>query len=123
MDFALSHTVFLELAKFASLLLSILSLDALFHTAFLEPGERLEHRLLAALERLLIAAAVCLASGWIFDAWDRRMEPRTDSRTNPRAGTVVSSFPMLLFWWGSGIMTLLFVARWLIERYYLGQFG
>lgn len=107
--------MFLELAKFASLLLSILSLDALFHAAFLEPGEHLEHRLLAALERLLIAAAVCLASGWIFRAWDRRMDPG--------AGTVVSSFPMLLFWWGSGIMTLLFVARWLIERYYLGQFG
>jgi hypothetical protein len=107
--------VFLELAKFASLLLSILSLDALFHAAFLEPGDHLEHRLLPALERLMIAAAVCLASGWIFREWDRR--------TDPHAGGVVSSFPMLLFWWGSGIMALLFVARWLIERYYLGQFG
>ncbi len=107
--------MFLELAKFASLLLSILSLDALFHAAFLEPGEHLEHRLIAALEHLLIAAAACLASGWIFRAWDRR--------TDPRPGGVVSSFPMLLFWWGSGIMALLFAARWLIERYYLGQFG
>jgi hypothetical protein len=107
--------VFLELAKFGSLLLSILSLDALFHAAFLEPGEHLEHRLLASLEHLLLAAAVCLASGWIFRAWDRRADPGV--------GGVVSSFPMLLFWWGSGIMGLLFAARWLIERYYLGLFG
>jgi hypothetical protein len=111
--------VFLELAKFASLLLSILSLDALFHAAFLEPGDHLEHRLMPALERLLIAAAVCLASGWIFRQWDRRVDPKAGMG----AGPVVSSFPMLLFWWGSGIMALLFVARWLIERYYLGQFG
>ena len=45
--------MFLELAKFVSLLASILSLDALFHATFLEPGERLEHRLAAALEHLL----------------------------------------------------------------------
>ena len=107
--------MFLELAKFVSLLASILSLDALFHATFLEPGERLEHRLAVALEHLLFSAAVCLASGWIFREWDRRVTARP-------AG-VTSSFPMLLFWWGSGIMTVLFVARWIIERYYLGQFG
>ena len=108
--------MFLELAKFASLLLSILSLDALFHSAFLEPGGNLEQRLLPALERLLIAAVVCLGSGLIFCAWERRTEPRGGS-------SVVGSLPMLIFWWGSGMMALLFVARWLIERYYLGRWG
>jgi hypothetical protein len=107
--------VFLELAKFASLLLSILSLDALFHAAFLEPGERLEHRVLTALEHMLLAAAVCLVSGWIFRAWEYRI--------SARAGRVASSFPMMLFWWATGIMTAMFVFRWVIERYYLGQFG
>jgi hypothetical protein len=104
--------VFLELAKFASLLLSILSLDALFHAAFLEPGSNVEQRLLPALERLLIAAVVCLGSGFVFRAWERQ--------TGPRVGHVASSLPMLLFWWGTGMMALLFALRWLIERYYLG---
>ncbi len=107
--------MFLELAKFASLLLSILSLDALFHTAFLEPGSNLEQRLLPALERLLIAAAVCLGSGFIFREWERR--------TEPRVGSLAGSLPMLLFWWGAGMMALLFALRWLIERYYLGRWG
>ncbi len=105
----------LELAKFASLLLSILSLDAVFHTAFLEPGSHLEQRLLPALERLLIAAAVCLVSGFIFRAWERRGASRP--------GSIAGSLPMLLFWWASGLMALLFTLRWLIERYYLGRWG
>jgi hypothetical protein len=58
--------VFLELAKFASLLLSILSLDAVFHSAFLEPASDLQQRLLPSLELLMLAAAICLASGAIF---------------------------------------------------------
>ena len=58
--------MFLELAKFASLLLSILSLDAVFHTAFLEPGSHLEQQLLPALRMLLLAAALSLVSGYIF---------------------------------------------------------
>jgi hypothetical protein len=58
--------VFLELAKFASLLLSIFSLDALFHAAFLEPASRFEQRLLPSLDMLLLSAAVCLGDGYIF---------------------------------------------------------
>jgi hypothetical protein len=106
--------VFLELAKFASLLLSILSLDALFHTAFLEPGSHLDQRLLPSLGMLLLAAAVCLASGFVFRAWERKAEQKMAGRS------ISASLPMLIFWWGAGAISLLFAVAWLIERYYLG---
>ncbi len=105
--------MFLELAKFASLLLSILTLDAVFHTAFLEPGSHLEEQLLPALRMLLLAAAVSLGSGYIFCAAERRA--RQSSATHD--GSVAGSLPMMIFWWGSGVMALLFFLAWLLERY------
>jgi hypothetical protein len=105
--------VFLELAKFASLLISILTLDAVFHTAFLEPGSHLEQQLLPALRMLMLAAAVSLASGYIF----RAGEPRASQRSARQYGSVAGSLPMMIFWWGSGVMALLFGLAWLLERY------
>jgi hypothetical protein len=105
--------VFLELAKFASLLVSILTLDAVFHTAFLEPGSHLEQQLLPALRMLMLAAAVSLASGYIFRAGERRA-PQRSARQD---GSVAGSLPMMIFWWGSGVMALLFGLAWMIERY------
>jgi hypothetical protein len=105
--------VFLELAKFASLLVSILTLDAVFHTAFLEPGSHLEQQLLPALRMLILAAAVSLASGYIF----RAAEPRAAQRSARQDGSVAGSLPMMIFWWGSGVMALLFGLAWLLERY------
>lgn len=103
----------LELAQFASLLLGILTLDAVFHTAFLEPGSHLEQQLLPALRMLLLAAAVSLASGYIF----RAAEPRAPQRSARHDGSVAGSLPMMIFWWGSGVMALLFGLAWLLERY------
>jgi hypothetical protein len=104
--------LFLELAKFASLLLSIVSLDAVFHSAFMEPGSNLHQRLLPSLRLLLLAAAICLGSGYIFRAWDQR--------AGRRRATVAGSLPMMIFYWGTGGMALLFCLAWLLERYYLG---
>jgi hypothetical protein len=104
--------VLLELAKFASLLLSILSLDAVFHAAFLEPATHFEQRLLPGLEMLLFSATVCLGSGYIFRTWEVKM--------GRREASVVGSLPMLVFWWGSGIITLLFFLGWLLNRYFFG---
>jgi hypothetical protein len=108
--------VVLELAKFASLLLSILSLDALLHTAFLEPGSNLEQQLLPSLRMLLLAAAVCLGSGYVFRAWEQRAQPKASKHN----ASVAASLPMLIFWWGAGGMALLFALAWVIERYILG---
>jgi hypothetical protein len=103
--------VFLELAKFASLLLAILSLDAVIHTAFLEPGSNLEHQLVPALRMLLLAGVVCLGSGYLFRIWQQREGKRTSS--------VARSLPMLMFWWAGGVITLLFALSWYVERYVL----
>jgi hypothetical protein len=103
--------VLLELAKFASLLLSILSLDAVLHSAFLEPGSNVQQRLLPSLDLLVVAAAVCLGSGYIFRAWDQKVGKRDAS--------LARSLPMLIFWWGSGTIALLYALAWLLERYFL----
>jgi hypothetical protein len=105
--------MFLELVKFASLLLSIVSLDAVFHSAFLEPGSNLRQRLAPSLYMLLLSCAICLASGYIFSIWEERI-----GRPHP---TVVRSLPMMIFWWATGGMVLLFTVAWLLERYYLGM--
>jgi hypothetical protein len=102
----------LELAKFAALLLSILSLDAVFHAAFLEPGSHFEQRLLPMCEMLMFSAAVCLVSGYIFRSWDWKMGRRDAS--------IAGSLPMLIFWWGSGLILLLFFLGWLLNRYFFG---
>jgi hypothetical protein len=104
--------VFLELAKFASLLLSILSLDALFHAAFLEPASHFEQRLLPSLDMLVVSAAVCLGGGYIFRTWEQR--------AGRRDASIAGSLPMLIFWWGAGIIALLFALAWLLERYFFG---
>jgi hypothetical protein len=104
--------VFLELAKFASLLLSILSLDALFHAAFLEPASHFEQRLLPSLDMLVVSAAVCLGGGYIFRTWEQK--------TGRRNASIAGSLPMLIFWWGAGIIALLFTVAWLLESYFFG---
>jgi hypothetical protein len=103
-------TVLLELAKFASLLFSILSLDAVFHSAFLDPGSDLHQRLLPSLELLMLAAVICLASGAIFREWEQR--------AGKRDASLVGSLPMLIFWWASGVMALLFLLAWLLALYF-----
>ena len=102
----------LELAKFASLLLSILSLDALFHAAFLEPASHFEQRLLPSLDMLALSAAVCLGGGYIFRAWEQK--------AGRRDASIAGSLPMLIFWWGAGIIGLLFFLAWILERYFFG---
>jgi hypothetical protein len=103
--------VFLELAKFASLLWSILALDAVLHSAFLEPGSNLQQRLLPSLDLMLVAAAICLTSGYIFHLGD--------TRAGKRDASVVGTLPMMIFWWGAGLIALLYGLGWLLERYCL----
>jgi hypothetical protein len=103
--------MFLELAKFVSLLLSILSLDAVFHAAFMGSSSDIEQRLLPALRMLLLAAAICLGSGYIFRAWEQKAGRRNAS--------LAAWFPMQIFWWASGTMALLFALAWYLQAYYL----
>jgi hypothetical protein len=104
--------VFLELAKFASLLWSILALDAVLHSAFLEPGSNLQQRLMPSLDIMLVAAAICVTSGYIFHLGDQK--------AGKREASVVGTLPMMIFWWGAGLISLLYFLGWLLERYFLG---
>jgi hypothetical protein len=100
-----------ELAKFAALLLSILSLDAVLHTAFFEPGRNLRQQLLPSLEMLLLAAALSFASGNLFALWEKQV--------GERSTPVSRTLPMRIFWWGGSLISLLFAAGWYVERFVL----
>jgi cytochrome c oxidase assembly factor CtaG len=63
-----------------------------------------------ALRMLLLAAAVCLTSGYTFRRWEQQRKHRDLP--------VARSLPMLLFWWGGGVMSLLFALGWILERYF-----
>jgi hypothetical protein len=102
----------LELAKPVALLLCILSLYALFHTAFLIPGTLdvlgpgpiLHDRIVNSLTLLALAAGICLVSGLIF----------RESTPEPHP-SLSATLPLQLFYWSIGIMTLLFLASWYLE--------
>jgi hypothetical protein len=104
---AARSAVLLELTQFASLLIAILSLHAVLHAAFLEPGRNLEQQFWPALRMLLLAAVACLGSGFVFRI------------AHHGTGTLFRSLPMLLFWWAGGVMVTLFAVSWFVERYFL----
>ncbi|HEX4651456.1 MAG TPA: hypothetical protein VH250_08120 [Granulicella sp.] len=94
-----------EIAKPITLLLCILSLYAVFHTAFLIPGRTVHDRLWDSLDLLVLAAGISVVSGLIF----REGEPE-EIRLS---GTL----PVQIFVWATGIMVGLFVASWYLESY------
>jgi hypothetical protein len=104
----------LELAKPVALLLCLLSLYALFHTAFLVtgnidlllPGDVLRDRILDALVLLLLSACICIVSGLLF----------RESAPEPHP-SLSSTLPLQLFYWSTGIMTLLYIAAWYLETH------
>jgi hypothetical protein len=123
--------MFLELARPASLLASILSLLAVFHAAFLGSEMDLSQRILDASPRLIMALAVSLASGLLFTQRSKarpgpRMVYPSPRRVAPagirsdglaEVDRLLASFPMRVFYWAVGWMAALFLAAWLIETY------
>jgi hypothetical protein len=104
----------LELAKPVALLLCLLSLCALFHTAFLAigsnelmlPNQALHDRVLDSLLLFALSAGICLISGLLF----------RDSAPNPHP-SLSATLPLQLFYWATGIMLLLFVLSWYLETH------
>jgi hypothetical protein len=104
----------LELAKPVALLLCLLSLYALFHTAFLAigsnelmlPNQALHDRVLDSLLLFALSAGICLISGLLF----------RDSAPNPHP-SLSATLPLQLFYWATGIMLLLFVLSWYLETH------
>ena len=95
-----------EIAKPIALLLCILSLWAVFYTAFLVPASDLEQRSWDSLVLLSLAAGICLTSGMIF------REP-----TEIGVGSLTRTLPIQIFCWAIGLMAVWFLASWYLETY------
>lgn len=116
----------LELARPVALLLCILSLYAVFHTAFLVPGTGLEQTIWNSLQLLAVAAGISLVSGLIFQEQPSQeppsQEPPSGARVAPMPGErlngtrLIATLPMQLFCWTSIAILALFIAAW-----YLGS--
>jgi hypothetical protein len=101
----------LDLGKAVSLILSILSLYPVMLSAFFVPGTRWEDRLVLSLLKIASAACICFASGLLFTL---------DSRPSLRAvSSIFSTLPVRIFLWAMSAMTVLFVASWYLEEYYV----
>ena len=96
----------LEVAKPIALCLCLLSLWAVFHTAFLVPADGVEQSIWDSVELMSLAAGICLASGFIF----RRTE-----RTG--GNSLTATLPVQLFCWAAGLIVVLFVASWYLETH------
>ena len=104
----------LEVAKPLALMICLLSLCALFHTALLVPGSlellvpgpALHDRILDSLLLLVLSAGICIVSGMIFN--EAAPEPR-----QPLSATL----PLKIFYWASAGMLLLFVISWYLETH------
>jgi len=91
-----------EIARPIALLLCILSLCAVFHAAFLVPASDLHQKISSSVQLLALAAGISLVSGMIFN------QP-------PHATRLMSTLPMQLFCWATGVMVILFLAAWYLE--------
>ena len=100
----------LEAAKPLTFIFCILSLYAVFHSAFLVPASEMPERIYNSLELLALAAAISLMSGLTFtDTWTKERHPET-----PRlAGTL----PVQVFCWASSAMLILFIVSWYVETH------
>lgn len=95
-----------EVAKPIALMLCMLSLCAVFYTAFLVPASDLEQRSLDATVLLTFAAGICLSSGMIF------REPAGNGTSS-----VTRTLPVQLFVWAVGVMLVLFLVSWYLETH------
>jgi hypothetical protein len=95
-----------EAVKPVALLLCLLSLCAVFSTAFLVPASGLEQRIWDSTILLSLAAGICVASGMLFrEATEEGVEP------------VMHTLPVRVFCWAVCIMVVLFLASWWLETY------
>lgn len=119
----------LELARPVALLGSMLSLLAVFHTAFLGSETDYLARMYDSLGVLLLAAGFSLLGGLAFlengSADDAKNERRVGSRgardrahsSHGSAPRITETFPMQIFCWTTGIMAVLFLLSWYLETH------
>jgi len=101
--------MFVEFARPVTLVFCILSLYALFYTAFLSPATNVDQRLYDSLAMLALAAATSVVSGLIF-----REATQKPNAASPR---LTATLPVQVFCWAAGVMFVLFVVSWFLETY------
>src|SRR6266702_4298252 len=92
----------MEFAKPVALVLCMLSLCAVFNSAFLVPASDLQQRAWDSLILLSLAVGICLSGGMIF----------RDS-----AQTLTRTLPVQMFFWAACLMLALFLASWYLETH------
>jgi hypothetical protein len=92
----------LEVTKPVAVVLCMVSLCAVFDTAFLVQASDLQQRVWDSTILLSLAAGICLTSGMIF-----REETETLTRT----------LPIQMFCWAVCLMMVLFVTSWYLETH------
>lgn len=102
----------LQIAKLIGLTLSILSLCALLEHAFLVPGSPWGDRLLDAVGMLGLSGCICFASGLLFEIPNRKFDPEPTPR-------LTQTLPVRLFFWGAGLMAVMFVLSWFLAEYFV----
>jgi hypothetical protein len=98
-----------EAAKPVTLVFSILSLLAVFHTAFLAPFSDIDQRIYDTLARLALAATTCLISGLIFC--------KATEEAHSGNARLTATLPVQLFCWAAGGMLILFIVSWYLESH------
>lgn len=101
--------MFVDIARIVTLIGCILSLYALFNTAFFLPSADMSQRIYDSLAVLALAGGISLIGGLVFRSgtYGRR------SGSSGLAGTL----PVQLFCWAAGIMLVLFVVSWYLDSH------
>jgi hypothetical protein len=102
-DFA----VLLDLARAISFFVTILSLLALFNTAFFEIGATWQERLFGAIAHVGMAAGIAFASGLLFRY-----------STHPTI-SLTKTLPVRTFLWTLFGIIILFALAWYLDVYYM----
>jgi hypothetical protein len=101
--------MFMEVAKPLTLIVCILSLYSVFYTAFLDPVSDFDQRIWESLGLLAFAAGISLVSAWIFC--------EAEQAGRGIRSRLTATLPLQMFCWASGVMLVLFVVSWYLERY------
>jgi hypothetical protein len=101
----------LDLGKAFSFFLSVMALWEAIMSAFFIPGTRWEERLAASMLRIAVAGCFCFASGILFTI-------SAHAHGFPNV-TLMSTFPVRVFFWTVLGMAILFALSWYLDAYYV----
>lgn len=104
-------SIWFELGKALSFMLSILSLFPMVVSAFFEPGTHWADRLTMSLLRIALAGCVCLASGLFFY---RPARPGEDPGL-----PLTQTLPVRMFFWTLLGVAAMFALSWYLDAYFV----